>query len=105
MRAIGAHKGFIMGLFVAETGALAVLAGAAGVLLGSAFVVLVNAIPFHFTNQILILLFGGTSLHPSVSAFNAIASLLASVVLGLFAWIYPVRLALKIQPVRAIHAA
>jgi len=105
MRAIGAQKEFIRGIFVVETGALTLLAGVAGVLLGSGIVLLLNVIPVHFSNQILILLFGGSSLQPSISAFNVIVSLVASVILGLFAWIYPVRLALRIQPVRAISAA
>jgi putative ABC transport system permease protein len=104
MRAIGAQRKFIVGLFVLETGALTLFAGAAGVILGSAVVLLVDNVPLHFGNQILVLLFGGTSLQPSISASNILVSLSASVVLGLFAWIYPVRLALRIQPVRAIHA-
>ena len=105
MRAIGAQRGFIRGIFVVETGALTLVAGAAGVLLGSAVVLLLNRIPLHFNNQILILLFGGTSLQPAVSGMNVTVSLAASIVLGAFAWIYPVRLALRIQPVRAIHAS
>ncbi len=105
MRAIGAQRGFIRGIFVVETGALTLVAGAAGVLLGSVLVLLLNRIPLHFNNQILILLFGGTSLQPAVSGMNVTVSLAASIVLGAFAWIYPVRLALRIQPVRAIHAS
>jgi putative ABC transport system permease protein len=105
MRAIGAQKGFIRGLFVLETGALTLVAGAAGIGLGSIVVLLMNRIPLHFTNQILILLFGGTSLQPSVSGLNVMVSLISSIVLGAIAWAYPVRLALQIQPVRAIHAA
>ena len=105
MRAIGAQRGFIRGLFVLETGALTLVAGVAGIGLGSIVVLLLNKIPLHFTNQILILLFGGTSLQPGVSGGNVTMSLVASIVLGAFAWVYPVRLALRIQPVRAIHAA
>ena len=105
MRAIGAQRGFIRGLFVLETGALTLVAGVAGIGLGSIVVLLLNKIPLHFTNQILILLFGGTSLQPGVSGGNVTMSLIASIVLGAFAWVYPVRLALRIQPVRAIHAA
>ncbi len=105
MRAIGAQRGFIRGLFVVETSALTILAGVGGVLLGSGIVLLLSRAPIHFTNQILILLFGGDSLQPAISGSNVAVSLIASVILGAFAWIYPVRLALRIQPVRAIHAS
>jgi putative ABC transport system permease protein len=105
MRAIGARRGFIRGLFVVETSALTLLAGLGGVLLGMAVVLLLSWVPIHFTNQILILLFGGDLLQPAVSAKNIVISLAASIILGAIAWIYPVRLALNIQPVQAIHAS
>ena len=105
MRAIGAQRGFILALFAGETTFLAILAGAAGVILGSIVVLLLNRAPIHFSNQILILLFGGTSLQPGISGANVAVSLAASVILGAFAWVYPVRLALRIQPVRAIRAS
>ena len=105
MRAVGAQRGFIRGLFIVETTALTLFAGIAGILLGSFLVLFLDRVPVHFTNQILILLFGGTSLQPGISMGNVAISLLASIILGSFAWIYPVRLALRIQPVKAIHAA
>jgi putative ABC transport system permease protein len=103
MRAIGAQRRFVRGLFVVETLALSTAAGLVGVVLGSALVSVMNRLPLHFSNQILVLLFGGSSLHPLVSAANLIQSFVAAVVLGAVSWIYPVRLALGIQPVRAIQ--
>jgi ABC-type antimicrobial peptide transport system permease subunit len=44
-------------------------------------------------------------LHPGISGGNIVVSIIASFVLGLIAWVYPVRLALQIQPVRAIRAS
>lgn len=105
MRAIGAQQGFIRGLFIVETTALTLFSGLAGILLGSAAVSLIDRASLHFTNQILILLFGGTTLHAAVSGGNLALSIVASLVLGTVAWAYPVRLALRIQPVRAIHTA
>ena len=105
MRAIGAQRGFVQRLFIVETSALTLFAGCAGILAGFALVGILNRVPLKFSNQILVLLFGGTSLHPGISGWNAAVSLLAAVVLGLIAWVYPVRLALRIQPVRAIHAS
>ena len=105
MRAIGARRGFIQGLFIVETTALSLAAGLAGIVLGACVVALLNKVALSFTNQILVLLFGGTTLHPGVSGANLIMSVVAALVLGTVAWVYPVRLALRIQPVRAIHAS
>ena len=104
MRAIGAQRGFVRSLFVVETTVLTMISGVVGIVLGMAGVATIDRLPFHFSNQILVLLFGGTFIHPAVSAGNFVISLIASLVLGTVAWIYPVRLALGIQPVRAIHA-
>jgi putative ABC transport system permease protein len=104
MRAIGAQQAFIRGLFIVETTSLTLISGAAGILLGAAAVVALDRASLQFTNQILILLFGGTSLHPVVSSGNIALSAIASLVLGTVAWVYPVRLALRIAPIRAIHS-
>jgi putative ABC transport system permease protein len=103
MRAIGAQRGFIRGLFAVETGAVTLMSGIAGILLGCASVALLDRASLRLNNEVLVLLFGGTLLRPTVSAGNLAISLLASLVLGTIAWVHPVRLALRIQPVKAIH--
>ena len=105
MRAVGAQKGFVQGLLLIETCTLTLTSGIVGILLGAVMVAAVRRVPLHFHNQILVLLFGGTRLHPSISLENLLISVLSSVVIGLLAWVYPVRVALRIQPVRAIHAS
>jgi ABC-type lipoprotein release transport system permease subunit len=104
MRAIGAPRGFIRGLFVVETSALTIVSALAGVLLGMILVIVVDKAGLQFNNQLLVLLFGGNTLHPDISGGNILVSIIAAVVLGTLAWVYPVRLALGIPPVRAIHA-
>jgi putative ABC transport system permease protein len=103
MRAIGARRGFIRGLFIVETIALTLVSGVTGILLGSGAVAFLDRVSLQFNNQILVLVFGGTSLHPAVSNGNIAMSVVASLILGTVAWVYPVRLALRIPPVRAIH--
>jgi putative ABC transport system permease protein len=105
MRAIGAPRAFVQRLFIIETCTLTLASGIAGLLVGLAVVVLLDHAPLQLKNQMLVLLFGETSLHPTISLRNAILSVGSSLVLGLIAWIYPVRLALRIQPVNAIHAS
>ncbi len=67
MRAVGAQKDFVRKLLLLETCTLTLVSGLAGILLGVVIVGIVGRVPFHFHNEILILLFGGTALHPSVS--------------------------------------
>ncbi len=105
MRAIGARRGFIRGLFIVETLALTLISGFAGILLGSAGVAFLDRAALRFNNQVLALVFGGSSLHVAISNGNIALSFLASLILGTVAWVYPVRLALRIPPVRAIHTA
>jgi putative ABC transport system permease protein len=104
MRAIGAPRGFIRGLFVVETVTLTLISGVTGVLLGSGAVALLDRVGLRFNNEILSLVFGGTSLHPAISSGNIALAFAASLLLGTVAWLYPVRLALRIPPVRAIQA-
>lgn len=105
MRAIGARRSFIRGLFIVETIAITVTAGVTGILLGSGAVAFLDRAGLQFNNQILALVFGGTSLHPAISNGNIALSFVAALILGTVAWVYPVRLALRIPPVRAIHTA
>jgi putative ABC transport system permease protein len=104
MRAIGAPRGFIRGLFIVETSTLTLFSAITGILLGSAGVALLDHVSLQFNNQILVLLFGGASLHPSISGSNIVVSVIAALVLGTVAWVYPVRLALRVPPVRAIQS-
>ena len=82
MRAIGAQRGFVRGLFVVETTVLSLISGTVGIVLGLAGVSILDIVPLHFSNQILVLLFGGAALHPSVSGSNILLSAVAAVVLG-----------------------
>jgi putative ABC transport system permease protein len=103
MRAIGARPGFIRGLFILETSVLTLLSAAGGILLGAALVGVLDGIGLRFNNQLLVLLFGGNALHPDISGGNILLSVVAAAVLGTVAWVYPVRLALRIPPIKAIQ--
>ena len=103
MRAIGARRTFIRGLFIIETITLTLISGIAGILLGMGVVAFLDRAAIRFNNQILALVFGGSSLHPAISSGNIALSCVACLILGTVAWLYPVRLALRIPPVRAIQ--
>ena len=54
-------------------------------------------------NPFLEILFGGKYLNPQVSIGTVIGSLLGIIAVGYIAHLYPVAVALKIQPVRAMQ--
>ncbi|HBE45958.1 conserved membrane hypothetical protein [uncultured spirochete] len=103
MRAIGAGKGFVRGLFTAEATALALVSSVVGAGLGIAVTSILRALHIEATNQFFLILFGGKYMNPIVSAGNMITAIVVMVVVGFIAHLYPVSLALKIQPVRAMQ--
>lgn len=102
MRALGASRGFIRALFIMETMLLTLAAALVGVATGTAICasVAVNGIPLN--NALLASLFGGNVVRPRAELGAALAHVAGAAVIGSLAWIYPVAVALKIQPVHAM---
>jgi len=98
MRAIGAGKPFISGLFIAESMMLTISAAVIGILIGSvAACAFSNGIELH--NDLLITMFGGEVLRPAISFKNIMSHFAGAALVGALAWIYPVSIAVEIQPV------
>ncbi|MFQ3620090.1 MAG: FtsX-like permease family protein [Spirochaetales bacterium] len=98
LRALGASPSVIRRLFLTETTLLAAGAGLLGIGLGLAAGVYLRAHPIQLENEFLIQLFGGNSLFPRLSLNRVVVSWIVALILGLVGWIYPVRIALKVQP-------
>jgi ABC-type antimicrobial peptide transport system permease subunit len=64
---------------------------------------LINAIHIKAGNDFLKILFAGNVLHTSVSLGSVIGSLLLVGLVAMAAHLYPVSLALRVQPVRAMQ--
>lgn len=103
MRAQGASRNFVTFECMAETFMLTLSAGVIGVLLGSVICFAVSSVNIHFHNSFLIQLFGSDTLDFSVSFMTILKALGLSVILGFLGWIYPVRNALKVSPVKAMQ--
>ncbi len=103
MRALGAQKGFIWKMFFTETITITVFFGFFGIILALIIVGILNLIGIPATNVFLRVLFGGNELHPGVSIISILGSLFIVSGIGILSHIYPVSVALKIQPVRAIQ--
>ncbi len=104
MRALGARKGFIWRMFLIETLAICVTFGLLGIFIGAAAIAALNVGGVPASNTILRLLVGGPVLKPAISAAALGVSVLVFLVIGVISHLYPVAVALRIPPVRAIRA-
>lgn len=102
MRALGAQKPFIRELFIAETMLLAGFFGLVGIVLGSLAVVGINIVGIKIDNDFLQVLFGSTNLKPNLSLNQMLLSVGYTLFIGMVSWIYPVSIALKVSPLKAI---
>ena len=102
MRALGAHKGFIRSMVTTEVFTISVIFGFIGTILGIVVLFIVGLIGFEATNPFLEILFAGPVLKPVYSVFSVIGSWIIVVIIGMIANIYPLRLALKVQPIKAM---
>lgn len=98
MRGIGAGKPFISALFIAESMMLTLAAATIGIIIGAVAAALFSGgIALH--NDLLITMFGGDVLRPVVTFKNILLHFAGAALVGALSWIYPVSLAVKIQPV------
>ncbi|MDX9802398.1 MAG: FtsX-like permease family protein, partial [Spirochaetia bacterium] len=102
MRGLGAGRRFISSLFIAESMILTMSASIAGIILGIiiSYVTLETGITIE--NELLITLFGGNVIRPVVSVSGIVKHLVMALAAGSIAWIYPVSLAMRIQPVEVM---
>lgn len=103
MRAIGAQRQFVLGLFLLETLVLGVISGILGSLLGVGIVLLLNAIGIPATNDVLRFLFAGPRLHPEVGLGHVLLGMAVIFVVSVASTLYPAIVATRIQPVVAMR--
>ena len=104
MRAVGARKGFITRMFLAETFSLSVVFGGGGILLGAIATWIVR--PLHIAsggNQIIELIFGGEVFQPQLGFSGLVIGVVGLAVVTVLAVIYPTVVARKITPLDAIN--
>jgi putative ABC transport system permease protein len=102
LRAIGASNTAIRIMFYTENLTVSFLAGALGILMGTAAISIVNTLRLFVSNSLLVSMLGHHTLSFPFLPAVASASLLLALLLGLISSFYPVRLALKIQPIEAL---
>jgi len=103
MRAIGAEKSFIRKLFAAEAMVLSLVFSSIGAVLATIAVAILRALKIQAGNPFLEVLFGGKYMSPFVTPVNFILAIIAMIAVGYVAHLYPVTVALRIEPVRAMQ--
>ncbi len=102
MRAIGARKGFIGGMFLAETAMLSALFGGLGIVAGILGVGVLSLLKLTSENDMLQLFFGGDTFHPLLTAGDIVLAGLQLAFVTVAAVTYPLLLARKVGPLDAI---
>ncbi|MDP6969061.1 MAG: ABC transporter permease [Gammaproteobacteria bacterium] len=103
MRALGGQRGFIRRLILLETLVLALAAGIAGVIAASIVIAILASIGIEPSNSLFYLVFGGEPLYPELSIQAIINAFIMMIVAALLASLYPLGIALKISPVKAMQ--
>jgi ABC-type antimicrobial peptide transport system permease subunit len=104
MRAVGARKGFITRMFLAETLSLSALFGGAGILVGALVAWIIQ--PLGITageSEILELLFGGEVFRPTLGVGGVVLGVVSLGVVTVLAVLYPLVVARRITPLDAIN--
>jgi putative ABC transport system permease protein len=102
MRALGARKSFVRKMFIAETVSVTAAFGLLGMAIGAAVIFALGKAGIPTDNDALRYLGGGGILRPVIGAQPVILSLSFMALIALTSWIYPVIIALKISPLKAI---
>ena len=104
MRAMGARKGFVSLMFTTEIVLITLVFGIIGELLGLGALGIVSLINIKAGNTLVEVLFAGPVLHPVIHISTLAIDLAVVIVIGILANLYPVFVALRIQPVKAISS-
>lgn len=102
MRAVGAPRDFIAGMFLAETALLSFVFGGLGIVCGIVLVRIVSSLGLTAPNEIVQLFFGGDVFRPHLGAGDIITGVIQLVIVTVFAVLYPVVVAQRITPLEAI---
>ncbi len=102
MRAIGAGRWFVRAMVTLETLMISLVFGLSGMALGAGIIGILSRTGIQASGLFMRVLFGGPRLEPALSPGSLLGSLLVAVAVGLVASVYPVSVALKIEPVRAM---
>ncbi|MDP6189352.1 MAG: ABC transporter permease [Gammaproteobacteria bacterium] len=103
MRALGAQKGLVRRLILLETLVLAGAAGCVGILLAIISIGILGFVGINPQSAFFNMIFGGEALFPYLSIDAVGNALIMMVAAALIASLYPLAIALKVSPVKAMQ--
>ena len=103
LRTIGASDGYIRSLIFYENIIISFIAGFLGILGGGLFFKWINSHNIYINNSLIVSLLGGTELNFEFFPHIAAISLAAAILLGFAASLYPVEMAVRIEPMAAVR--
>jgi putative ABC transport system permease protein len=102
MRAMGAGRGFVMNMIIMENLMISGMFGLLGIVFGSLIILFLNLTGIIAPNIFFEILFGGKVLYPELSMYTVVQALGTIFIISILSSIYPVIIALRIKPVRAM---
>lgn len=102
MRTIGARKGFITRMFVAETSLLALLFGGLGIIAGYAAIFVFDAAGLTTDSSNLQFIFGGSVYYPRADVSMAISGAFLLLMITMISMVYPIFSAGRVKSMDAI---
>ena len=103
LRTIGASDGYIRSLVFCENLVISLIAAFIGILGGLLFFKWINGLNIHLSNSLIVSLLGESVLSFKFLPHIALFSFLAALVLGFAASVYPVEVAVRIEPMAAVR--
>jgi len=102
MRAMGAQRRMVLGMFLTESLTLGAVFGAIGSAIGMAIVGYLGSVGIPAVNDILVFLFAGPRLYPALQTWHIAAALALVLLVTTISSLYPAWLAARVQPVEAM---
>ena len=102
IRAIGAKKSFVTLMFLSETIVLNVIAGIAGIVVSAILILIAGRVGIALPGPVSQFLIGGGRLYPVLSFVTVGQALLIIVVITILATLYPLRVATRVTPLKAM---
>lgn len=103
MRAIGAKKSFIRKMFIVESFFLNMLAAIAGIVISIIIIMILHKSGLEIKGMFAEMLYGGGKLFLSLNLKAIIQSLTIVFIISIIATLYPVKIATKITPLKAMQ--
>lgn len=103
MRAIGAQRGFVVSMVLAEITMLGVVFGGLGALLGSALMIFLNVKGIAAPTPELYFFFSGPRLHPTLEPIHLLTAFIIILLVSAISTLYPAIMATRTSPLRAMQ--